>query len=886
MCPEDYEPFGGCIYWSEKNQEGIVSSEAAAEEEENCELYFTNCTFSHNSLDTNIYFDQTKGGAVYLAFHSQTFPFVFQEVALFQNKANIGRDIFIRCPSISDKGESQKFGVNFNHSLWNEKNSIGAESEKEGKVVDYLEFITYRNSVIYVSGMEDSTKKFRSELLSSSASCLSCTSLRCMNDEYSKDKGGWDIFFCGSKDDPCRTVNYAMTHLSTFSSSPSTTQEAHDSSGNNSYFERRIRSLEKEEEQPSLHIIGEVYLINSVTWISIIIEGDTEGAGLKLESIWNEVNREEGIKQQAKLREGSRTTDYHVAIKGNCKMNNTNVKINADLPVSCLFLINDESAFEIERCAISSAKQETTSPTFLKIETGTLLCVLLSLSKVLFYRGSFFIDCSGIDEKSKVRVELKDCCFKEIKVSDQKSLIVFSIKEQNFIENNENQHTFEHSSSSSSLSSIPSDIPSFQHNISLSSLPSRISTCIRNSSIPVNISLQLIRTNISLSSRSAGKGFFLAASGCSAVHIQDCCFFYVDLASSANDKQKNTENAICMWDSSFVSFVNSSVDMQNTTFRTKLVGAIDSKNSYLSIDVASMKGNSIELDGFPSVAHNIICRSDETKKEGKGVIELVNDAGSSIYSKHSAKSEKRRIFEETYEELPDNFWIENNNCSLTGFPNDLMSCLFTPLPENVSKMIVGEGCEVQLTGKYLFNCYLMMRILANKTSGGKVLTELTEIAVTENLSSSSENAISAFFSRDVVERSNGAEVFAVLKFFDDRSLMKEQETYPLRVSDGKDLGRADNASTVMIIVVSTVIPTVGIGFIILLLFVRKKWKEKRRIAEYNENENLLNSINSDFSEITANKRENPRYLNFVNDYGTLAKLIDIPSDSQEPYLED
>ncbi|KAH7828764.1 uncharacterized protein MONOS_11284 [Monocercomonoides exilis] len=757
MSPDDFEPYGGCIHWREKKRDGKYSSTIYEDDEpeESSELLFKNCTFCNDGLDTQLHEKETKGGAVYLAFHSQTFPFAFQEVALFQNKANIGRDIFIRCPNVSNKKESEKFGINFYHPLWKEQNSIEAESEEEGKVVDYLEFLTYRNSNIYVSGYDSSVKNCRTEQTSTFSSHSSSNNSQRISDGYGKQESGWDIFFCGSKDDPCSTVNYAMTHLT--SPTPSISQKVLIPFQRIPDFIRKMQIFgdEDKDEHLTLRIVGEPSIFDSVTWNSLSVEGEADRAGLLFEKSEQEVNKRQGIKQKSKLCKCNEQMDIHVVIKGNCRMNNTNIKITANLPVSCLFLIDDEGTFGIERCTISSLNELMIIPTTFKIEAGTLLS-----------------------------------------------------KEKSSYESSTHNH-FTESTSLFSTTSYSSNISSIRQTSSSS---------------------------------------------------------YINLNTSSHDEK-------------------SSIPL-HVPLKTKLEGDIYTENSYLSIDPGSFKGNSVEFEAFPRVAHNIICKSDTAQEnDDKGAIELIRGAGSSINFESKIESEKSRIDaqssrreEKITEELPDSFWIENNNCSLVGFTSDMMSSLFTPQPVSISSAKSGEGYEVTLTGECLLNYNLLMVLLANQTNAGKFTDELAEIAVTNKLNCSNENAVCAIFPLDAMERADGSDEYVVPKFSTKNAFNKDLTTIPLRVSEGNNSGVVDDMTMIIMIAVSAAV--VGVGFAVALFFVRRWWKKKMLLTEYEERKSLLSSVNSDFQRGMRRKEENTNISSYVSDYGTTTKQIDIPSDSR------
>ncbi|KAH7829636.1 uncharacterized protein MONOS_49 [Monocercomonoides exilis] len=903
-CTDGNDPCGGCVCWREKNRdESFYSTAVEDEEDENSELLFKNCTFSYNRIVPDVYFDKTKGGAIYLEFHSQAFPFIFQEVSVFKNQADEGIDIFFRCPSFNNMDEAEKFGIDFQHPFWVEQNSIAAQSSEDGKIVDYLVFATYRNPVIYVCQKEYQMKKHEDDIsssfssFSSSSSYSSDYSSKCSNRDFFEQTGGWDIFFCGKKDRPCCSVNYALTHLesssaefeaSTTSSIP---QEEHRFYYHNSDTVQSASINGDEDEQLTLRVIGEPAVYNFITWDSLFVEGETDNAGLRFVFSWTKENENESFRKLSEKREANEEDDPFVTIKGMCAIKGTDLKVSDDIGSAYLFLVSEESSLTVKKCTITSVKQLATIPTVFKIVSGTLSCDAMCLTEVLFYGNAFFIDCLGIEDESKVNVQLKNCTLKNITVYDHKSLIVFSVKQKSSGVNNESQYISESSSFSSSASSSNlNQIP--RTNFSSSSLSPNISQRAAHSSIPLRVPLQFISSNISLNSHNPENGLFLAASGCSCVEIEDCSFLFVEAQTLTKNALKEHADNICVWNTSFLCFVSCSAYVRNTRFRTKLVGAVYTEDSYLSIDVQSLKGNSVGLTDFPSVAHNVVCKSEESKKEeGKGVIELVNNAGSSTNSEFSSKSGKNRrlninnrINEESNEEFPNNFWIENKNCSLIGFPGDLMSSLFTPLPENVSKAKNGEEVEVTMTGKCLLNCYLIMRIMTNYSSGGKVSTELMEMAMTDGLHSSSEYAISANFPKVFGEQLSWADVYVTLKFSNEHALKAGAMTFPLCLTERKEPDKIDETTTIIIIVVAAVV--VGVGFIVILLFVRRRWKKKMLLAENEERQDLLGSINADLSGMKSKGKENTMRSSNTYDYGTYDKSIDVPSDMQEPFLED
>ncbi|KAH7830926.1 uncharacterized protein MONOS_8499 [Monocercomonoides exilis] len=775
-CSDGSSPWGGCVCWRNINSKGVETEE----EEENSELLFSNCSFSDNGINDKLSIDMTKGGAIFLEFNFLKFPFAFKEVDVFRNRATIGRDIFLKCPSISNKEESQKIGINFRNAFWKEENSIGAESEEDRKIVDYLNFVAYRSTSIYVNGLKESTKQ-QSELISLSNSYSSHMSLGNTKREAAKQAGGLDIFFCGKEAIPCHTVNYAMTHL--VSSTALTPLHLFDYTHSNSKFARNKQKLKHEEEQLILHVIGEASLFISVSWVSLCVRGETDDAGLLLENTQQTVDQNEALEQPTGQREGDGLTDADITIKGKCSLSNTNVKINADLPVKFIFLINEESTFTVEHCIITSAKQEMTIPTLFKIDVGSLICELVNVNK-------------------------------------------------------------------------------------------------------------FIGTNVSISSYMPGNGFFLAASNCGSVQIQNCSFAFVDTFSSTGEVQENTENDVCTWNSSFISFVDSYAFLSNTTFRTKQEGAIYTENSYLVIDAASLKGNSVGIGSFLSVAHNVRCRIDESKiVERIGVIQLLQDknqTGSEDYTEGKKVNQWNRNSEDEEKEIQSikNFWIEKNNCALYDFPLDLMSSMFTPQPKDVTTNTKGKYCEVTLTGKCLVNCGLLMKLLANKTNAGKVTNELIEIAESRELSCSHENAVSAIFPLDVVERTDESNVYVVLKFLDEVTLNHKMTTVPLCVIEGKELSGTNRTIMIIVITVSTVIVMIGVCFTVAMIFLRKRLKRKLLLTEYGEKKPLLSSINSDASDSREKGKANQFLSGSIFDYGSETKQIEIPSDSQEPYLEE
>ncbi|KAH7832484.1 uncharacterized protein MONOS_14843 [Monocercomonoides exilis] len=126
-----------------------------------------------------------KGGGVFLNCLSQenkTIPFHFKNITFSNNKARIGRDVFVKCFSISKQISEEQFDLDFREPPYDRFNAIwGVDETLPIEDVDLIPLIVvYRSELIFVYGV---------------------------NDE------GNDAKPCGNSTTPCKSLSYGLSHI-------------------------------------------------------------------------------------------------------------------------------------------------------------------------------------------------------------------------------------------------------------------------------------------------------------------------------------------------------------------------------------------------------------------------------------------------------------------------------------------------------------------------------------------------------------------------------------------------------------------------------------------------------------------------------------------------
>ncbi|KAH7829650.1 uncharacterized protein MONOS_62 [Monocercomonoides exilis] len=132
-----------------------------------------------------------KGGGVFLnclSKESKMIPFHFKNITFSNNKAHVGRDVFVKCFSITKQISEEQFDLDFREPPYCRLNAIwGIDETLPIEDVDLIPLIVvYRSELIFVCGV---------------------------NDE------GNDAEQCGNSTTPCKSLNYGLSHIisSTFS---------------------------------------------------------------------------------------------------------------------------------------------------------------------------------------------------------------------------------------------------------------------------------------------------------------------------------------------------------------------------------------------------------------------------------------------------------------------------------------------------------------------------------------------------------------------------------------------------------------------------------------------------------------------------------------------
>ncbi|KAH7831941.1 uncharacterized protein MONOS_13906 [Monocercomonoides exilis] len=126
-----------------------------------------------------------NGGGVYLnclSKENKMIPFHFKNITFSNNKAHVGRDMFVKCVSISKQISEEQFDLDFREPPYDRLNAIwGVDETLPIEDVDLIPLIiVYRSELIFVCGV---------------------------NNE------GNDAKPCGNSTTPCKSLSYGLTHI-------------------------------------------------------------------------------------------------------------------------------------------------------------------------------------------------------------------------------------------------------------------------------------------------------------------------------------------------------------------------------------------------------------------------------------------------------------------------------------------------------------------------------------------------------------------------------------------------------------------------------------------------------------------------------------------------
>ncbi|KAH7830048.1 uncharacterized protein MONOS_2227 [Monocercomonoides exilis] len=459
-----------------------------------------------------------------------------------------------------------------------------------------------------------------------------------------------------------------------------------------------------------------------------------------------------------------------------------------------------------------------------------------------------------VSPEDTVRAAFNFCTFKDITLSETGKLISY------LNETHTNKNSLDEvQSSTKSLPSLES------HSLHLTELPFH-----NKSSADENLScLNFTSANVSLISNKPTTTKFISLLRCPSASINNCLISFseeshsnIALCSKAlTHLSEGEDNSMCSWENSLLEFVESNVSIINTNFSTKEMGAITLANGKLELDSVSLSGNFAGITSFPNIAHNIICLND-------GSITLTNVG---------PETESNETFK--------NYWIMKNQCNLVGFPENLPSYLFVPIPEGVTRTKKENAVDVSLTGKYLINCNLQMAILIGNSS---TVTNPLDMSVKETATITDnphEGIITAEFSSDsIFGIDDNMYVFASLTIENTENPNKSYFTPPILIPRTKPRKPLSPLALSLIIGFSAVIASL----ILILFFIILRYKKiKRRRLDEAKASSDQNSSNKS-SDISQNSQQKSQYrivlrpVQGLDDEG----IVYFPKDEQEPFFED
>ncbi|KAH7831780.1 uncharacterized protein MONOS_1932 [Monocercomonoides exilis] len=149
---------------------------------------------SRGSNDEN---SKGKGGGVYLILNGSSSNFLFESCTFSDNRAEVGRDVFIQCEKLYQAADLSKYVDVFSSAFDVENSFFGAESSALSNTVDLLDAMRYRSTVVFVCGIAPSSSSAINFAINSDPSAPT-------------SQTGVDWFRCGPSDDPCETIDFSL----------------------------------------------------------------------------------------------------------------------------------------------------------------------------------------------------------------------------------------------------------------------------------------------------------------------------------------------------------------------------------------------------------------------------------------------------------------------------------------------------------------------------------------------------------------------------------------------------------------------------------------------------------------------------------------------------
>ncbi|KAH7830052.1 uncharacterized protein MONOS_9073 [Monocercomonoides exilis] len=627
-----------------------------------------------------------RGGAIFLDCSSIAsdgpLPFLLKNTTFMNNKALIGRDLYVRCTNIRSQISIELFQLDFRPPFVRELAMWGCTAQNYYDEQDLLLLVVvYQSETIFASSSTDNASDTRQ---------------------------------CGTMSEPCISLNVALPHIIPSVYSNLLIDKSAEVTGEASACDVSIKSLDAEG------VRGNVVLNSSI--------------GSKTKSL---VSCSSRVKMESlSFLFGRAFSSSHLSLlsltDGNLSIADTafaqeDWSGNSEMRLNCSIVLVENGRLLINECTFASL--HLGSPCV--AAKGGQYCSFMNLnisdvnSDILFdFRNlvnlsmlQVLISSCELEQSALIHHNCKDSQLQKIQVRNvesKTSLIVFSSDGFGACLNIQCYHSEFDSISvlSGSLLSIECQDANVEMN-NLSSTKTVLTNGCAVNLVSANSSLSIRQSSFqnisrdsmgpcclagSLSSPSfelencsfrkcispSDKGSISALSSLSNASITSCAF---DGETDPQQLRSNTDSFkdLCKWNGSMIDLFNCSGRIIDTSVSNSSKGGLSVSDGNISIQFGLFSNNSPNAVGYPSMRNNIVC-SDHA------LLNIQSLKGGDGLKENSS------------------LWILNLGCNLSGIASERASPFFIPKLTSVKSYQQGNNLAINLAGSLLLPCDLSLQV--------------------------------------------------------------------------------------------------------------------------------------------------------------------------------
>ncbi|KAH7821265.1 uncharacterized protein MONOS_17764 [Monocercomonoides exilis] len=623
----------------------------------------------NNSKVEKCWTERGKGGGMYLdcvSKEQKLAGFCFMDVVFKENRAMIGRDVSVRCNSISEQISEKQFQIDFREPGFERKNAVwGVEAKDGAEDVDLIpHVVVYRSEVIFVCG--------------------------------EMGEAG-DMKTCGNRSSPCETLEYGLSHVIGTSYSQLLIDGWARVKRSGKAESVRVSSLSLEEN-------GRVVLNESVEeeWGESAVMECWESVAVERVSI--EVGNLFEWKGGAILSVRSGTLSVSLCEMCGALMNEAMSYSLIENKGGILHLTSSSiHSLMLSQPLIASCNQtfnDVGNVTMEKVSTSDVICARCGCQ--MRWRRVVIRDISGGGVVSLSEAEFEGNDVRMERMSLEQSEIVFDCRtkielfsltvEVVFFEKGSMIEALEiecesFACANSEICWLSVVLATFR-NVSTNARQSSVMNL--RSTESNNFGVEVCNNSCCYYSSVSVKGEMVGIWMMQNMKLENCIFSGDGSGEENKTKRMNFEKVkkegLCRWNGSMVDIEKSNAEMRETTIRNSKGGGLWVSGGSARIENGKFENNNPSIEGYPSARRNVIC-------EGNGELNVVSVKGGDGM-------------------LPNtSLWILDEGCELGGIAAERASPFFIPILEEVKNVSQPNGdVELMIAGKLLLPCDLSVKM--------------------------------------------------------------------------------------------------------------------------------------------------------------------------------